>query len=116
MITGGYRSSLAQQRADLQASKVRNPKRLIVGNTLWNIVMPLLQDFHSPEQVSGILKCMNPDDISLQVSHESIYTAIYAMPRGALRREVIACLRQSRKKRRSRSRGEDRRGTIRIWG
>jgi len=111
-IAGGYRSSLAQKRADLQASKARSPKRLIIGNKLWDIVIPLLHDFHSPEQVSGILKRMNPDDISLQVSHESIYTAIYAMPRGALRSKVITCLRQSRKNRRPRSRGEDRRGTI----
>jgi len=75
-------------------------------------VLALLKNFHSPEQVSGILKRMNPDDKSLQVSHETIYTAIYAMPRGALRSEVISCLRQSRKKRRPRSRGEDRRGKI----
>jgi len=40
---------------------------------------------------------MNPDDDMLQVSHESIYTEIYAMPRGELRKELIACLRQSRK-------------------
>ena len=36
----------------------------------------------------------------------------YAMPRGALRSELIACLRQSRKSRRPRARGADRRGTI----
>jgi len=38
--------------------------------------------------------------------------AIYAIPRGALRKELIACLRQSRKSRRPRTRGEDRRGSI----
>jgi len=55
---------------------------------------------------------MNPDSSELQVSHETIYTAIYAMPRGELRKELIACLRQSRKSRRPRARGEDRRGKI----
>ena len=50
---------------------------------------------------------MNPNDATLQVSHETIYTALYAMPRGALRTELIACLRQSRKSRRPRARGED---------
>ena len=55
---------------------------------------------------------MNPDEPTLQVSHETIYTALYAMPRGALRTELIACLRQARKSRRPRARGEDRRGTI----
>lgn len=41
-----------------------------------------------------------------------IYTALYAMPRGGLRTELIACLRQARKSRRPRARGEDRRGVI----
>ena len=55
---------------------------------------------------------MHPDQPTLQVSHETIYTALYAMPRGALRSELLACLRQARKSRRPRARGEDRRGTI----
>jgi IS30 family transposase len=55
---------------------------------------------------------MHPDEPTLQVSHETIYTALYAMPRGELRAELIACLRQARKSRRPRARGEDRRGTI----
>jgi transposase, IS30 family len=55
---------------------------------------------------------MHPDEPHLQVSHETIYTALYAMPRGELRTELMACLRQARKTRRPRARGEDRRGTI----
>jgi transposase, IS30 family len=109
---GGYRSLAAQQRANTLATKARNPKRLVFGSMLWDKVLGLLKDCHSPEQVAAILKRMNPDDTSMHVSHETIYTAIYAMPRGALRSEVVACLRQSRKKRRPRSRGEDRRGMI----
>ncbi len=54
---------------------------------------------------------MHPDDTALQVSHETLYTAFYAMPRGELRTELIACLRQARKRRR-RARGEDRRRII----
>jgi IS30 family transposase len=48
----------------------------------------------------------------VRISHESIYTAIYAMPRGELRTEVIGLLRKSHKTRRPRARGEDRRGLI----
>ena len=55
---------------------------------------------------------MQPDDPTLQVSHETIYTALYAMPRGVLGTEFSACLRQARKSRRPRARGADRRGTI----
>ena len=47
-----------------------------------------------------------------QASHETIYTAIYAMPRGELRTEVVSWLRFGHAKRRPRARGEDRRGRI----
>jgi IS30 family transposase len=46
------------------------------------------------------------------VSHETIYTAIYAQPRGELRRQLVACLRQGRSTRLPRTRGTDRRGQI----
>jgi transposase, IS30 family len=55
---------------------------------------------------------VNPDDATLQVSHETIYTAIYMMPRGELRTKVIGWLRFGHAKRRPRTRGEDRRGRI----
>jgi IS30 family transposase len=111
-LAGGYRAVSAQQRAHGLASKARKAKRLVVGGELWNCVEILLRDYHSPEQISGILKRMNPEDRALHISHETIYTAIYAMPRGELRKELVACLRQSRKNRRPRARGEDRRGKI----
>jgi IS30 family transposase len=47
-----------------------------------------------------------------RVSHETIYVALYALPRGELRRELLACLRQGRQARRPRSRGSDRRGFV----
>ena len=45
----------------------------------------------------------------LQVSHETVYKAIYAQPHGELRKELIACLRQGHTKRRPRAGGVDRR-------
>ena len=58
------------------------------------------------------MKHMHLDDPTQRVSHETIYTALYVLPRGELRRELIACLRQSRASRRPRARGVDRRGQI----
>jgi IS30 family transposase len=55
---------------------------------------------------------MYPDDPSQQVSHETIYTAIYARPYGELRRQLVACLRYHRTDRMPRSRRTDRRGQI----
>ena len=55
---------------------------------------------------------MFPDEPERHVSHETIYTAIYAHARGELRRDLIACLRQGKSSRMPRSRGTDRRGQI----
>jgi hypothetical protein len=49
---------------------------------------------------------------SQHVSHETIYNAIYAYPRGELKKQLIALLRQGRGGRRPRSAGQDRRGQI----
>ena len=111
-LAGGYRAPLAQQRAQALASTARCPPRLAHDGPLWPHVARLLRERYSPEQIAGILGRMNPDDPTLRVSHETIYTALYAMPRGALRTELIAGLRQARKSRRPRARGEDRRGII----
>jgi IS30 family transposase len=47
-----------------------------------------------------------------QLSTETIYAGLYVLPRGALRSELLAALRQARKARRPRARGTDRRGQI----
>lgn len=48
----------------------------------------------------------------MTAASRSVYTALYAMPQGELRKELVACLRQCRKSRRPRARGKDRRGQI----
>ena len=50
----------------------------------------------SPEQISGRLRVDFPDDESMRVSHEAIYQSLYIQGRGALRRELTACLRTRR--------------------
>ena len=74
--------------------------------------MDYLRLGYSPEQIAGTLKTVNAGHPNLQVSHETIYSAIYLMPRGELRTEVIGWLRFGHVKRRPRARGEDRRGQI----
>jgi IS30 family transposase len=61
----------------------------------------------SPEQISGRLRLDFPDDASMRVSHEAIYQSLYVQGRGALRRELTACLRTGRALRvpRARARG-----------
>ena len=76
------------------------------GNVLWKKVSDGLQQGLSPEQVAGTLKRMSEP---VRLCHETIYQAIYAMPKGELRTETIALLRQGHNKRQPRTRGEDRR-------
>jgi IS30 family transposase len=61
----------------------------------------------SPEQIARRLRLDFADDETMRISHEAIYQALYVQGRGALRRELTACLRTGRALRvpRARSRG-----------
>ncbi len=58
----------------------------------------------SPEQIANRIKVDFPDDESMRISHESIYQALYIQGRGALKRELILCLRTGRALRAPRAR------------
>ena len=62
----------------------------------------------SPEQISNRLRVDFPDDESMRISHEAIYQALYVQGRGALRRELTACLRTGRALRVPRARTQGR--------
>lgn len=50
----------------------------------------------SPEQIANRLRVDFPDDESMRISHEAIYQSLYVQGRGALKRELVACLRTGR--------------------
>jgi IS30 family transposase len=58
----------------------------------------------SPEQISQRLQVDFPNDESMRISHEAIYQALYVQSRGALKRELVTCLRTGRALRVPRSR------------
>ena len=62
----------------------------------------------SPEQISNRLPVDFPGDASMRISHEAIYQALYVQGRGALRRELVACLRTGRALRVPRTRTQGR--------
>lgn len=56
-------------------------------------VLKQLDQLWSPEQIAKRLKILYPIDMAMQISHESIYSYLYVQPRGALRKELVKCLR-----------------------
>lgn len=58
----------------------------------------------SPEQIANRVRLDFPDDESMRISHEAIYQALFVQSRGALQRELVACLRTGRALRVPRSR------------
>ena len=106
-----YRACTAQRLAAARARQPRRPRKLL-DPWLWQYVRTHLGQGYSPEQIAGRLRHAYPADMRKRLSTETIYAALYVLPRGSLRTELLAALRQARKARRPRSRGADRRGHI----
>jgi IS30 family transposase len=104
VIAGGYEARRAGQRAARLRRRPRCRRKLARGTALWQHVRYRLDLGWSPEQIAGTLKREHPGQPALQASHETIYTAIYAHPKGELRRELTVLLRQARGARRPRTR------------
>ena len=108
----GYASQPAQRAYEQRRIAVRPLAKLHPHGALWRVVCDLLSWRWSPQQIAATLRRMHPDDSAWHVSHETIYNAIYAYPRGELKKQLIALLRQGKSSRRPRSAGQDRRGQI----
>jgi IS30 family transposase len=61
----------------------------------------------SPQQIARRLVIDFPDDADMRISHEAIYQALYIEGRGALKRELVACLRTGRALRKPRERSRN---------
>jgi IS30 family transposase len=107
-----YDSHAASLRGRRARNKCRKRSKLSSDTLLFGVVQHFLAKAWSPSQIAFTLKLVWPDEPQRTVSHESIYTCIYDMPKGELRKDLIACLRRAKAKRMPRSRGEDRRGQI----
>ena len=101
---GGQRCYRASQADQAAWDRARRPKRckLVENPTLACMVADKLRRLWSPEQIAGWLKRTYPDDVSYQVSHETIYRTLFIQARGALKKELLAYLRRTRAMRRSR--------------
>ena len=95
----------ARQAAPARAGLARRKLGTDASSSHWPTVLPLLRQGWSPQQIAGRLRGM-PDAPS--ISHERIYAAIYAMPRGTLRSKFGRTLRKIHAGRLPRARGSPR--------
>ena len=100
-----YRAWRAEKTA---ARRARRPKRakLATHPRLCREVERRLRERWSPQQIAARLVCDYPDDLEMRISHETIYRSLFVQARGALRKELTACLRTGRTQRRSHKRTE----------
>jgi IS30 family transposase len=102
-----YRGHRAQAAARVRERRPR-PPRLARDPRLRAEVERMLGLRWSPAQIAHRLRLEHPADREMRVSHETIYRALYVQGRGALRRELAACLRTGRARRRAQATVEDR--------
>jgi len=101
-----YRAGLAQRRAVRNAKKRKQNKRILNDEMrLKRYIYKKLRQKWSPTQIAKELKKDYPLDMTMRIAPETIYTHLYVLPRGSLKKELLACLRQNRKRRHKQSRG-----------
>jgi len=101
-----YRATKAQNRARRNAGKRKSGRYKIDDDTeLKSYVFDKLRLKWSPVQIAKELKKDYPDNMEMKIAPETIYTYIYVLPRGTLKKELTDCLRQNRKRRYKQARG-----------
>ena len=113
--TAAYAADAAGFLAAASRARTGRKPRMAPDGALFGEVARLVGLGWSPEQISGRRKReeVGMDRASgLCVSHEAIYAAIYALPRGELRRELIGCLRHAKPARGRKPKGSELRGKL----
>lgn len=104
-----YRGWRAHRRAGELARRPKTAKLAGCPRLRTQVETWLEDELWSPTQISAQLRIEYPHDPMMRVSAETIYQSLYVQGRGALRKELAACLRTGRAVRKNRSR-LDRRG------
>ena len=81
-VRGGYSAHVAQQQMKASRRVCRPMRKLLPGSERFELVAHMLRERLSPEQIAGKLRSMNiPNLRDAYVCRETIYNAIYALPR-----------------------------------
>ena len=98
-----YLATKAQTKSEVIKSRGRRPRKLDTNERLREYVYDKLQNYQwSPEEIAERAKLEYPQDISMRISHETIYQHLYCLPRGELKKILMSGLRQERKMRQPR--------------
>ena len=89
-----YRAFFAQGRSNKILHKIHSNRKLDNNEPLRKIVLFYLAKKWSPEQIAKRLSILYPSDMNMRVSHETIYSYLYVLPRGELKREITSYLRR----------------------
>ncbi len=110
-LFAGYQARNAQFIRKQRRIPCRPKNKLKLGSELFDFVIYLLRQKFSPHAGRlRTMKLLGYEDT--YVCRETIYNAIYALPVGELKKELIICLRQGKSTRKPRAGGVDRRGQI----
>lgn len=89
-----YRATFANEVAE-RNRKHPKARKLLTNERLRQYVEDkLLHEHWSPQQIAARLKLEYPNDMTMRVSHETIYTYVFCLARGSLKKELKATLRQ----------------------
>lgn len=95
---GVYYASRAHHRAHQSRRRPKEP--IVVRNPdLGSFIADAMDEGWSPKLISRVLKQWFPDDGSMQISHETIYRALYVQTRGTLRADLAKQLSTGRTRR-----------------
>ncbi len=107
-----YRAIFAQWQSNKSRHKLRKNRKLVHNTPLRKFVLTYLAKNWSPEQIAKRLILLYPNDMSMRISHETIYSYIYILPRGRLKCRLISYLRRAHKHRRKGNKGRKKTGPV----
>ena len=98
-----YRAARAHRRAQRKASRRKlGQRKIVLRPRLRAYVHRKLRLRWSPDEIARTLTREYPGDMTMRISPEAIYSYLYVLPKGALKQELLACLRRERKRRHKR--------------
>ena len=110
-----YRAFFAQGRSNKILHQRHKNRKLDNNPALRKVVLFYLAKKWSPEQIAKRLVMLYPDDMTMRVSHETIYSYLYVLPRGELKREIASCLRRGHENRYKNNRSRRKTGAIQDY-